>query len=349
MDPKHLMRLIRAAGSQPARIGALAHGLRRHGLARLGGRPCWSAVTLLVTFRCDCRCAYCDFPRHAGRELETAEILRLLTALRRAGTVHLGISGGEPLLRPDLEIILRAARRLGFLISLTTNGLGLPERPTALDGVDYVLFTVEGTPALQDEAKGVGAYEKVLAAIHAAREHSRARVGIICPVYEGNHAAVEHPLALAESLNIRVYYQPVQQRQGWEGHPLEGTLTLARRQQVFGDIRRWKRQGRPVGNSHRYLNRICAGEVYGATGDCAAGRYFVTILPDGRVAPCCMVPFDDRCPRVDLDDPMATAARLPRASCGGCTIAPYVENSQLFSLDLSSWIDVLGWTPSSRG
>jgi len=344
MSHNHLTRLTRWAADQPARLGALAHGLRRHALARLGDTPCWSAVTLLLTFRCNCHCAYCDFPRHAGAELQTDEIFRLLRGLRRAGTVHLGLSGGEPLLRPDLEVILAAARRHGFLISVTSNGLLLPGRPAALDGADYVLFTVEGTPALHDQSKGAGAYQQVVTAIRIARERSGARVGIICPVHEGNRSAVEHPLALAETLGVRVYYQPVQRREGWRGHPIEGPLDRSAQQRVFDQIWRWKRQGRPVGNSHRYLKMVCAGALYGGDSACAAGRYFVTILPDGRVAPCCMLPFDDRWPQVDLDDPMATAPHLPQVACDGCSIAPYVENSQLFGLDVSAWLDVLRWT-----
>jgi pyrroloquinoline quinone biosynthesis protein E len=63
-----------------------------------------------------------------GRELETAEWLRVLEEARELGAVQLGLSGGEPLVRDDLETIVAAAHRLGFYTNLITSGVGLTEQ-----------------------------------------------------------------------------------------------------------------------------------------------------------------------------------------------------------------------------
>ena len=44
---------------------------------------------------------------------------------REMGAAQLGLSGGEPLLRDDLEVIVQEGRKLGYYINLITSGIGL--------------------------------------------------------------------------------------------------------------------------------------------------------------------------------------------------------------------------------
>jgi PqqA peptide cyclase len=92
------------------------------------GPPLWLLCEL--TYRCPLHCVFCynpvDFSR-TGAELTTAEWLRVLREARAAGAVQLGLSGGEPLVRDDLETIVAAAHELGFYINLITSGVGLNE------------------------------------------------------------------------------------------------------------------------------------------------------------------------------------------------------------------------------
>jgi pyrroloquinoline quinone biosynthesis protein E len=80
------------------------------------GPPLW--LLLELTYRCPLHCAFCynptDFARSAA-ELDTADWLRVLREARALGAVQLGLSGGEPLSRDDLEPIVAEAHRLGFI------------------------------------------------------------------------------------------------------------------------------------------------------------------------------------------------------------------------------------------
>src|SRR5580692_9273469 len=92
------------------------------------GPPLW--LLLELTYRCPLHCAFCynptDFANNA-EELGTGDWLRVLREARALGAVQLGLSGGEPLSRDDLEIIVAEAHRLGFYINLITSGVGLSE------------------------------------------------------------------------------------------------------------------------------------------------------------------------------------------------------------------------------
>ena len=88
--------------------------------------PLWLLAEL--TYRCPLQCPYCSNPVEmaaAGDELDTDDWLRVLREARGLGAAQLGFSGGEPLVRQDLEILVAEASTLGFYSNLITSGVGL--------------------------------------------------------------------------------------------------------------------------------------------------------------------------------------------------------------------------------
>jgi len=76
-----------------------------------------------------------------GDELSTEDWLRILRQGRELGATQLGFSGGEPLMRSDLEILVAEARKLGYYSNLITSGIGLDERRIATfkeGGLDHI-------------------------------------------------------------------------------------------------------------------------------------------------------------------------------------------------------------------
>lgn len=115
--------------------------------------PLWLLAEL--TYRCPLHCVFCynpvDFASHTT-EMDTDTWLRVLNQGREMGAVQCGFSGGEPLLRDDLEILVAEARRLGYYTNLITSGVGLtPTRAAALKaaGLDHIQLS------FQDSAKDI--------------------------------------------------------------------------------------------------------------------------------------------------------------------------------------------------
>ena len=111
------------------------------------GPPLWLLAE--VTYKCPLHCVFCynpvDYATQPG-ELSTDDWLRVLREGREMGAVQLGLSGGEPLLRDDLELIVAEARRLGYYSNLLTSGVGLTaERAAALKaaGLDHVQLSFQ--------------------------------------------------------------------------------------------------------------------------------------------------------------------------------------------------------------
>ena len=109
--------------------------------------PLWLLAE--VTYRCPLHCVYCsnpvDYARY-GAELATDDWLRVLREGRDLGATQLGFSGGEPLLRDDLEVLVAEARRLGYYSNLITSGIGLNERRIAAlkdGGLDHIQLSFQ--------------------------------------------------------------------------------------------------------------------------------------------------------------------------------------------------------------
>ncbi|OGV74025.1 MAG: pyrroloquinoline quinone biosynthesis protein PqqE [Methylophilales bacterium RIFCSPHIGHO2_02_FULL_57_10] len=113
----------------------------------LAPKPFWLLAE--VTYRCPLHCAFCynptDYISHTQNELTTAEWIRALREARQMGALQLGISGGEPLLRDDIEEIVAEAGSLGYYSNLITSGVGLTEKRIAefkRGGLDHIQLSM---------------------------------------------------------------------------------------------------------------------------------------------------------------------------------------------------------------
>ena len=151
-----------------------------------------------------------------------------------------------------------------------------------------------------------------------------------------NLGVIDEVLALARELGFYAYFQPAYE--DCFDHAAGVDPGLGAR--VFGDIAgrlaRARAAGEPVGASPGYLERLANGPAFGDCGRCSAGRFWGTVLPDGRVIPCHLQARDgDHRFLNGLEVGFAAAFRgLRRPMTGpGCAISPYQETDLIFALD----------------
>lgn len=125
--------------------------------------PLWLLAEL--TYACPLQCAYCsnpvDFAGH-GKTMDTDAWLKVLREARQLGALQLGLSGGEPLVRQDLEVLVAESHTLGYYSNLITSGIGMDaERARTLKaaGLDHIQVSFQSSEANQnDEIAGMRAY-----------------------------------------------------------------------------------------------------------------------------------------------------------------------------------------------
>jgi pyrroloquinoline quinone biosynthesis protein E len=109
--------------------------------------PFWLLAEL--TYRCPLHCVFCYNPvnyTQTSKELSTEDWVRVFRQARALGAAQLGFSGGEPLLRDDLDTLVGEARQLGFYTNLITSGVGLTEERIASlksSGLDHIQLSFQ--------------------------------------------------------------------------------------------------------------------------------------------------------------------------------------------------------------
>src|SRR5712675_2991989 len=108
------------------------------------------ALIAELTHRCPLHCVYCSNPlelSHRADELPTEVWSRVFREAAEAGVLQADFTGGEPLTRPDIVELVRAARNTGLYVNLITSGLPLDEAKLAAlveAGLDHIQLSFQG-------------------------------------------------------------------------------------------------------------------------------------------------------------------------------------------------------------
>lgn len=141
------------------------------------GKPTGPVVIWNLVRRCNLTCRHCyalAVDKDFEGELSTAEVFGVMDDLKGFGVPVLILSGGEPLLRPDLPQIARRAKDQGFYVGLSTNGTLIDEQTLpaiAAVGYDYVGISLDGLRDTHDRfRRKQGAFDASLKAIRLCHE-----------------------------------------------------------------------------------------------------------------------------------------------------------------------------------
>ena len=140
------------------------------------GPPLWLLAEL--TYKCPLQCPYCSNPTDIARydnELDTDDWLRVLREARAMGSTQLGFSGGEPLIRRDLEVLIAEARQLGYYTNLITSGVGMDEERVARfkeAGLDHIQISFQASSEeLNNYLAGSSSFQHKLDMARAVKRH----------------------------------------------------------------------------------------------------------------------------------------------------------------------------------
>jgi pyrroloquinoline quinone biosynthesis protein E len=243
-----------------------------------------------LTYRCPLHCPYCSNPTRLppGTELATAEWERVLAEAAAMGVLHVHFSGGEPLLRPDLPDLVRAAHAAGLYTNLLTSAIplsrSLAERLRTA-GLDHVQVSFQADEAVAaDRLAGAAVHADKLAAARLVREFGwPLTVNVV--LHRDNIGRVPALVALAEEVGADRLELANVQFYGW-GHenrtallPDRAAIEAAGREAAAA---RERLRGRMevlyvVSDSLAERPKACMG---------GWGRRYLTVNPTGDVLPC---------------------------------------------------------------
>jgi pyrroloquinoline quinone biosynthesis protein E len=179
------------------------------------------ALIAELTHRCPLHCVYCSNPlelQARNLELSTEDWSRVFEEAAALGVLQADFTGGEPLTRPDIVDLIRAARAAGLYVNLITSGLPLDEsRLEALveAGLDHFQLSFQGArEEIAQEVSGTKAHAQKLRVLEWLKGH-RLAVTLNFVIHRRNIDQLPEMLSLAESSSAgRVEFANVQYY-GW--------------------------------------------------------------------------------------------------------------------------------------
>jgi radical SAM protein with 4Fe4S-binding SPASM domain len=264
-----------------------AYYLRLHDHGRL--KPV-AFVIWLVTHRCNLTCTYCEASsgEEIANELSHDQALRMIDDLKRAGVSRLLLSGGEPLMRPDIWDLLDYLDRVGLTPGLISNGYLIQANWEEIKRHRYFFFqtSIDGIPSFHDYMRGrPGAFERAMNGLELfGRLRTPMRI-VNTVVHEKNLDQLDEMFGHIKR-SAATQWQLTPMAKVGRAADAEWCLDREGIARIIEFVERNKRTY-PLGlsESHAYLSCI-NGHALGYPFFCGAGLTRCSIMPDGEVLGC---------------------------------------------------------------
>lgn len=240
---------------------------------------------LLVTYRCNLNCKMCCVPKKSiNPELSTTQLKSVIREISETGVCHCGISGGEPLLRNDLEIIGKEIHTSVMTSSLNSNGTLITKKKAAtlVDCFDVFNISIDGSETVHNQLRGdKHSFKKAVTGLeNLICEKKESKVGIAFTLSKQNAESLPEVIRLAEEINADyLTVQPV----NFKKSDLPSSLQMKR---AITELVAKKRENpKFVRASYWFLNNM-AEYARDRKFECDPGKLYFFIEPDGTVIAC---------------------------------------------------------------
>lgn len=299
---------------------AYARFVSHHLVARKQGP---SHAQIGITDRCPQNCEYCYNKGRMGTAMDTPTILAVIDDLRESGVAWLGLTGGEPLLNPDIvDIVAYAARDMA--VKLFTTGVGITPSlaaELAKAGLFSVAVSLDHWEAeLHDACRRYpGAFDAALEAISVFKQVPGLHVSVSSVISRAmiHNGDVDRLIAFLESLGIDEAWLSEVKPSGDDLMVDSLVITDDERRQLVqlqdDHNRTLLETGAADGMTINYLGHFEGAENFG----CNAGSKMVYVDAHGEVSPCVFLPmtFGNVRERPLLEILAEMTSRCPGGSC----------------------------------
>ncbi|MDR0493132.1 MAG: radical SAM protein [Nitrososphaerota archaeon] len=254
-----------------------------------------------VTRECNLKCSHCYLnadEKKLSNELSTQEGKQLMDQIHEVSRPLLVLSGGEPMLRPDIFELIEYGAKKGIKMGLGSNGYLIDDavaKKLKTSGIATVSISLDShIPAQHDEFRGVdNAWERAVNACKSLRKNN-VLVQVNTTLTHENYNQIDDIMSLAESIGVENFHLFFLVPTG-RGTKLtdispqkyENMITT-----TFAKVHRHRLNVRP--SCAPQFMRIAQGmnmDMRQWIRGCIAGMYYCRIYPNGDVTPCPYIPI----------------------------------------------------------
>lgn len=307
--------------------------------ANVTGKKTPLSVSIRSTFRCNIACKYCQVWKtdKSKEELSTKDYYKLFDELESLGTKVISLTGGEPLLRKDIDKIVSYAKSKSFYLVLASNGKLVPKKVPALKKLDLLLISLDGPKNIHDKQRGTGSFKAAIEAVKAAKKNN-IPAWISTVVTKENLRHVDEILELSKELGVTVNMQPLMQT--WLTRDGISNLELSEKdfKNLYSLLIKRKKEGYDIAYTDSLLKFFLKtdGQLEKMNLKCFAGKLFYVINPNGDLYPCAGLVEEVKTYNVKELGFKKAMESMEEPKCKSCTFTCYIQKNLLFSLDLKS-------------
>lgn len=292
-----------------------------------------------VTYRCNAKCSFCDIWEKPSPYITLEDVRQNLLDLKRLGVQVIDFTGGEPLLHRQIDQMLGMAHGMGFITTLTTNGMLYPKMAHRLKGkIDMLHFSLDAANREEhDKGRGVACFDFVMESIAVAKELGE-RPDILFTVFRDNLHQLEEvyqqivlPNKLLLIINPAFEYNAVETGEQLTPEELQYLSDFGKRKHVY--------------LNEGFIQLRLDGGNHVESPVCKAASTTLVISPENElVLPCYHLGTEsypiqgklyDLYRSGEVDALKRQEGRLP--ACEGCTINCYMQPSFAVEVNKYFW------------
>ena len=218
--------------------------------------------------------------------MTTEQILSFHSEAAENGFKGCFIWGGEPLLRKDIKEILEHDRKLGWWVTMATNGTFLKNRAEIVaNNVNELLVSVDIPSEEHDKIRGQsGTFRRCVEGIRAVKAiNPRCRIKICTVISNLNKHAIKSLAEFAKKEKCQLNLQHIDRNLQRNPGMMKVEISMEKKKEINKEIIALKKQGYPIMNSYTYLKQYQNGKnPY----SCRSQFMYFTVWPNGDVNSC---------------------------------------------------------------
>lgn len=327
--------------------------------SKFTNKPTPLVVTFSLTPQCNFDCAYCygDYKNRRGQKLlTTEEIIGAIEELSRLGMAFLQLSGGEPLIRDDIDIIVNKANELGITLGMSTNGSLVEKKIETVKKIKTIAISFDGDEESNDANRGKGTYKLIMNAIKVAKK-AGVNVHTYTTVTKNNLGSIDFIMEFAKRFKIYTEFgfpivRTLKNDSGYRGLD----LSIEEFREAVNKLLAYKKKNYPILFSQKVIETVLkwpdyAQKTYVSDSPpafphikCFMGRNMIFIDCDGKVYPC--IQMIGEFAALDFREVgiKKAVAHSSRHNCQACYLMCVNDFNLFFSLDPSVILNNLNIT-----
>jgi len=243
-----------------------------------------------VTDKCPYNCPHCSYGLHKKGSLPTEQALNVIAQIKSLGTVTIGFTGGEPLLREDIvELVGSVSDEVATIMFTTGHRLNKELARRLMDAdLDCIMIGIESDdPAEHDKVRGgAGSFDEAVKAISISLEAGLyTAISTVGTKEKIQNGQIQKLARLAQSHNVHEFrvLEPIPT--GSSYNQKDQVLSEDESKELADFHKQWNRKNRgPAISGFSYLE---SEEMFG----CGAGFHHLFIDAIGNVCPCDLTPL----------------------------------------------------------